>query len=63
MTNEQPPQGKFVYESGDLEFSACVYCKHKQRGAVCAAFPDGIPDEILDMENDHSEPFEGDGGI
>jgi hypothetical protein len=30
---------------------------------VCAAFPDGIPDEIAYGENDHTAPYPGDGGI
>lgn len=29
----------------------------------CLAFPDGIPDDILDGEFDHTDPHEGDGGI
>jgi hypothetical protein len=29
----------------------------------CAAFPDGIPQEIITMRFDHREPFEGDHGI
>lgn len=30
--------------------------------ASCDAFPDGIPDAILDSEVDHRKPYEGDGG-
>jgi len=29
----------------------------------CDAFPKGIPDEIVDGENDHKLPYEGDHGI
>lgn len=29
----------------------------------CAAFPDGIPRQILTGEADHRDPFPGDGGI
>jgi len=30
---------------------------------VCAAFPEGIPDEIAYGENPHTKPFQGDNGI
>jgi hypothetical protein len=30
---------------------------------ACAAFPDGIPDEIWSEGFDHTQPFEGDGGL
>jgi len=29
----------------------------------CKAFPSGIPDEVLQGENDHREPYPGDNGI
>lgn len=29
----------------------------------CRAFPDGIPDEILNGFNDHRKPYKGDSGI
>lgn len=33
-------------------------CKHfKYSEFNCIAFPDGIPDEILTGENDHSKPL------
>lgn len=56
----------FEYAQGDIELSACAYCKNKlPKGATCKAFPDGdgIPEEILMRKNDHLEPFEGDNGI
>ena len=31
--------------------------------AFCEAFPDGIPDRILDGDFDHRQPFDGDHGI
>jgi hypothetical protein len=47
-------------------FTLCVYCdlfEPGPDGPACAAFPDGIPWEILQGEWDHREPFEGDGDI
>jgi len=29
----------------------------------CKAFPNDIPGKILTGEHDHTEPYEGDGGI
>lgn len=39
----------------------CFDCKHLNGKAPlkCAAFPDGIPKEILLGENDHTEPLPG----
>lgn len=48
------------------------YCKHytgvsqpdgteMTERYVCEAFPEGIPEEILDGSNDHSEPLTGQG--
>lgn len=42
----------------------CNACKHRiPYTDKCAAFPDGIPDEILDGEFDHRKPYPGDNGI
>jgi len=44
----------------------CNMCKNmrlQEPGATCNAFPNGIPDAILDNEADHRLPFEGDRGI
>ena len=30
---------------------------------ACEAFPDGIPQDILGAENDHTEAFRGDHGV
>ena len=50
-----------------IQVPVCVRCRHLDRDLrdadVCAAFPNGIPDEIWDGENDHTEPFPGDNGI
>lgn len=51
--------------------SICTMCEHYGVGAAeedptlrtCAAFPDGIPDEIIRLGFDHRQPFDGDGGV
>lgn len=50
-----------------LGYTLCVDCELAQPGPngelVCAAFPDKIPEEILEGEFDHRDNFPGDGGI
>jgi hypothetical protein len=42
----------------------CLSCKHFGKQPItCAAFPEGIPEEIVSGEFDHNNAFEGDGGI
>lgn len=45
----------------------CVTCRFWHRANheafTCDAYPDGIPEEIIQSEHDHHEPFRGDGGI
>ena len=70
MVKQTRPKGQDDYfgytEQGDIELSACGYCKNKlPGGSICKAFPngDGIPEEILMRGDDHLESFEGDNGI
>lgn len=38
----------------------CRFCRHKQNfigEATCAAFPEGIPEEILSGKAMHKKPF------
>ena len=45
----------------------CSYCKHLEdmQARKCAAYPEvyGIPIPIWSGENDHRQPYAGDGGI
>lgn len=41
----------------------CLSCKHYEYGNTCAAFPLGIPEEIIDGTVDHRQPYPGDNGI
>jgi hypothetical protein len=43
----------------------CLWCKHfdfAYSGMRCKAFPERIPDEIVDSKIEHREPIEGDHG-
>jgi len=51
-------------------FPYCALCKHVRTGVdkwICDAFPDGIPDHVLEgiyfLTLDHRKPIEGDHGI
>jgi hypothetical protein len=41
----------------------CMWCKHLRDGMTCAAFPDGIPEDIIFSNHDHRKPYEEDHGI
>ena len=43
----------------------CNKCKHRflDPGNTCAAFPDGIPWDVLIGKKDHRSPVDGDNGI
>jgi hypothetical protein len=41
----------------------CYDCKHKGKGLMCKAYPERIPDAILEGRHDHRKPYKGDQGI
>ena len=41
----------------------CQSCKNYWALGACEAFPDGIPAEIWNGDNDHRQPYPGDNGI
>jgi hypothetical protein len=41
----------------------CFACRHLIYWPYCAAFPDGIPDQVRQGQDDHRKPIEGDRGI
>lgn len=44
-------------------FAPCDDCRHYTGSYKCAAFPAGIPEEILQGDNDHRNVYPGDNGI
>ena len=43
--------------------SQCIECKNYEMMLSCRAFPDGVPEDILTGEHDHTKPYKGDNGI
>jgi hypothetical protein len=56
---------RFTWTDADaLRLSPCLTCAHTwPQGAVCLAFPQGIPDDILLSRHDHRAPYPGDHGV
>jgi hypothetical protein len=52
--------------SRDVIAPVCIFCIHLKTWLeehTCAAFPEGIPDEIWIEANEHRKPFPGDNRI
>jgi hypothetical protein len=47
----------------DLAWASCVSCLRKARGPICEAYPNGIPEVILNGKVDHKTPYPGDHGL
>lgn len=43
------------HEIFNLYLSQCGKCKHFKDGYTCKAYPNGIPDELLDASKQHNE--------
>lgn len=50
------PKDRFIIDS-----DRCVSCLYHSGGITCMAFPNGIPDEIINGENQHIEPLPNQG--
>ena len=50
-----------------INLPQCAFCRHfnaeDMSKETCAAFPDGIPADILKNRFDHAYPYPGDAGI
>ena len=57
------PIDKFIGTKDDFYFPICNDCKHKLKDLTCRAFPNRIPDEILEGKTDHHFEYPGDNGI
>jgi hypothetical protein len=48
----------------DIEPPICCNCSHKKQGELsCAAYPAGIPKQIIYSVVDHRKPYKNDHGI
>lgn len=51
-----------IVDYNPYSFPACNKCQHLNRGTFsCKAFPERIPNEILDGDNDHTKPLPNQG--
>ena len=53
-----------IVEEGMTFYSPiCNRCAHYYGRARCKAFPERIPNDIIDGKADHHEPYPGDRGV
>lgn len=53
-------------DENDINFTQCVECRHyhdNSENFSCKAFPNGIPEDILNGDFDHREEYPHDNGI
>ena len=46
-----------------IKIRKCRECIFYISNKKCSVYSNGIPEKIWDGEHDHTEPYEGDGGI
>ena len=54
---------RFTWFENDVVFSQCVYCENLRPYKTCLAYQEGIPQEIINNDVDHRQPYKGDNGI
>jgi len=53
----------YFSDENTFYFPLCNKCVFYMGNSKCSAFPEGIPEEILTGEHDHTKPYPGDNGI